>query len=372
LIWVADTIAALGRLSSWYRDQLRATVVAVTGSNGKTTTRAMIHHILSGRRRGRQAQKSFNNEIGVPLTLLSAEADDEYLVLEMGTNHPGEIAALAKTARPDIGVVVSIGPAHLEGLGSIAGVIEEKTSLFAHLRRGGLAVINRDCLDPAENVPGGEALSVVSFGESAEADVRLTAFEQRGGEIRFEYNGRFAVRMPVLGRHNAMNALAAVVVARRLGCADAEIAERLETFAPPEMRLERMRLGEVEVIFDAYNANPGSVAAALDVIDAMEAGGRRVLVIGDMGELGADSEWLHREVGQRVAASRIDVVVTVGKLAAAIAGACEGRKACHSFDNVDDAIAGMSDWLRDGDLVVFKGSRAMRLERIVEGMRGKC
>jgi UDP-N-acetylmuramoyl-tripeptide--D-alanyl-D-alanine ligase len=371
LIWVDDTVAALGRLASYYRDQIAATVIAVTGSNGKTTTRAMIHHVLSGRRRGGQAQKSFNNQIGVPLTLLSAEGDDEFLVLELGTNHPGEIAGLASMARPDMGVIVSIGPAHLEGLGNIEGVIREKTSLFKYVRKGGLAVVNRDCLSPADELPEGVTLPVVSFGESAEAHVRLTAFEQRGHGIRFQYNNRFEVQMPVLGRHNALNALAAVVVARRLGYTDEEIAARLATFSLPEMRLERMRLGDAEVLFDAYNANPASVIAALDVLDAMQVAGRRVLVIGDMGELGTGSETLHREVGRRVATMRIDALVMVGPRAGVIAEECADRMTQHRYADSNQAAERLGEWLRSGDLVVIKGSRAMKLERIVEALRGK-
>ncbi|UCG31834.1 MAG: UDP-N-acetylmuramoyl-tripeptide--D-alanyl-D-alanine ligase [Phycisphaerales bacterium] len=371
LVWVDDTVVALGRLASYYRDQIAATVIAVTGSNGKTTTRAMIHHVLSDRRQGRQAQKSFNNQIGVPLTLLSAEGNDEFLVLELGTNHPGEIGALASIARPEMGVVVSIGPAHLEGLGSIEGVIREKTSLFRHVRKGGLAVVNRDCLSPVDELPEGVKLPVVSFGESAEAHVRLTAFEQRAEGVRFQYNDRFEVDMPVLGRHNALNALAAVVVARRLGHSDEEIAARLGTFSAPEMRLERMRLGDVELIFDAYNANPASVIAALDVLDASEKSGRQVLVIGDMGELGADSEKLHREIGRRIATTCIDVLVTVGPRAAVIAEECADRITRHSYGNSNEAAGQSGEWLRSGDLVVIKGSRAMKLEKIVEALQGE-
>ena len=368
VVWVPDTMAALGELAAYYRNQIAATVIAVTGSNGKTTVREMIHQVLSGKRQGRQAPKSYNNQVGVPLTLLSAEGGDEFLVVELGTNHPGEIEALAELARPDIGVVASIGPAHLEGLGDLAGVVREKTSLFRRVRSGGLAVVNADGLDPSTDLPEGLDLNVVSFGESAGADVRLTAFTQEDAGIAFQYNGRFEVNMPVLGKHNAVNALAAVVVARRLSVSDAEIAERLSSFAPPQMRLQPMHLGEAEVVFDAYNANPASVTAALEVLEALETEGRRVLVLGDMGELGPTSESLHRAVGKRIAAARIDALVTVGPRAAVVAEECTPRIPCRHYTDAGAAAKAVKTWLRPGDLAMIKGSRVMKLERIVEAL----
>ena len=369
VICVPDTMTALGDLAAYYRRQIPATVIAVTGSNGKTTTRQMIHHVLAGRRRGRQAQRSFNNQVGVPLTLLSAEGADEFLVLELGSNHPGEIDALAALARPDMGVLVSIGPAHLEGLGDLGGVTREKTSLFRRVRPGGLAVVNSDCLDPSADLPEDINLNVVTFGETAGADVRLTRFAQKSRGIAFQYNGRFEVDMPVLGKHNALNALAVVVVARRLSVHDAEIAQRLSTFCSPEMRLQPLRLGQVEIIFDAYNANPASVAAALEVWDALPSTSRRVLVFGDMGELGPQSEALHRAIGKRIAAARMDALVTVGPLSRATAEQCPPRTPCHHYADASEAARHLETWLRPGDLVLIKGSRAMKLERIVAELR---
>ena len=372
LIWVRDTVAALGNLASYYRDQLVAVVVAVTGSCGKTTTREMIHHLLSQTRRGRQAIKSYNNHIGVPLSLLSAERNDEFLVLELGSNSPGEIDRLARLARPDVGVLVTVGPAHLEGLGSIKGVIREKTSLFRHVADGGLAVVNADCplgdLDP----PGARTLKLIRFGESPSADVRLTGFAQQPTGIRFEYNGHFEVTMPVLGRHNAVNALAAVVVAKRFGLSDSHIAERLGTFSPPRMRLERFSIGQAEIILDAYNANPASMSSAIDVLDALETDRRRVLVVGDMGELGEQSESLHRETGQRIATSRAQVLVAVGKWAGVVTEPCRPRITCHLYPDVASAAGAMDEWFKPRDLVMLKGSRVMNLETLVDRMRRRA
>jgi UDP-N-acetylmuramoyl-tripeptide--D-alanyl-D-alanine ligase len=371
IIWVRDTVQALGALASYHRDQIAATVIAVTGSNGKTTTREMIHHLLSGRFRGSQAPKSYNNQIGVPLTLLSAGSCDEFLVVELGSNRHGEIQALAKAARPDIGVIVSIGPAHLEGFGNITAVMREKTSLLKEIRPGGLAVLNTDCLKAGPDLPEHTHLKVISFGESPGADVRLTEFEQNQEGIRFQYNGRFDVSASIPGRHNAVNALAAVVVAKRFGMSDDDIAERLRTFRLPEMRLQRIGLGDVEVILDAYNANPSSVAAALDVLDAMQSGRRHVLVIGDMAELGAESEALHRSVGRRISTARVDVLVTVGRRSEAIAEECKGCMPTHTYEDTTAASEALDEWLKPGDLVMIKGSRTMMLETIVDKLRGR-
>jgi UDP-N-acetylmuramoyl-tripeptide--D-alanyl-D-alanine ligase len=368
-IMVRDTIEALGRLGAYHRRQLAATVIGVTGSNGKTTTRELIHHVLSGSRPGRQAPKSFNNQIGVPLTLLSPGAADEFLVVELGSNAPGEIQHLAELTEPDVGVLVSIGPAHLAGLGSIEGVAREKLSLFAHLRSGGLAVVPAD--EPLAKLepPKSGSRTVVRFGESANADIRMTAFRQRANGFDLQYNGRFDVHVPMLGRFNAMNALAAIVVARRFGLEHEQIGERLASFRGPAMRLERMMIGDVEVILDAYNANPASTQAALDVFDSMKTTRRRVVVLGDMGELGEDSKELHREIGLRLARSSVRSLVCIGKEARLAASRCGKAIRCHRFGDTEAAMDALDDWLEPGDLVLLKGSRSMRLERITEAMQ---
>ena len=368
-IMVQDTTEALGRLAAYHRRQLAATVIAVTGSNGKTTTRELIHHILTGSRPGRQAPKSFNNQIGVPLTLLSPDATDEFLVVELGSNAPGEIHHLAELTEPDVGVLVSIGPAHLAGLGSVEGVAREKLSLFAHLRSGGLAVVPAD--DPLARLepPKSGSRTVVRFGESENADIRMTAFRQCADGFELQYNGRFDVRVPMLGRFNAINVLAAIVVGRRFGLAHDQIAERLASFRSPAMRLERMMIGDVEVILDAYNANPASTEAALDVFDSIGTTRRRVVVLGDMGELGEQSRELHRGIGLRLARSSVRSLVCVGKQARLAASQCGKAIRCHRFADTEAAMDALDDWLEPGDLVLLKGSRVLRLERIVEAVQ---
>ena len=259
VISVDDTVTALGRLGAYHRWQVSADVIAVTGSNGKTTTKAMIAHVLSAQKRGRSALKSYNNHIGVPLTLLSSEADDEFLIVEVGTNRPGEIGQLGSLIAPDIGVITSVGAVHLEGLQDLDGVIAEKLSLLDRVRPGGLAVVNVDQPRVRDRLRSVSDLAIVSTGNDADADLRTERVSSNGDSISFSINGRFAVTMSIPGRHNAGNALAAFAVARRLGMSSEDIIRRLGTFELPEMRLQMQRRGQLTVINDCYNANPASM-----------------------------------------------------------------------------------------------------------------
>ncbi len=265
LIYVRDTMAALGRLAEWHRRRLPAAVVAVTGSNGKTTTKAMIAHLMARDRRVVASPKSFNNAIGLPLTVLSADLATDLLVCEIGSNAPGEIAALGRIASPDIAVIVTIGRTHLERLGSLEGVAAEKASLLGALARGGVGIINCDrpqLLAAARGYKGNR----ITFGADPHADLVLSDLETTARGIRFRVNRTDRVSLPLLGRHNAVNALAAIAVARRLGLSVSEAADRLSDFALPPMRLEKVRVGRITLINDAYNANPESMAAALEVL----------------------------------------------------------------------------------------------------------
>lgn len=372
LIAVNDTVAALGRMGAYHRRLLRCPVIAIVGSNGKTTTKAMVHHLLSERRQGRCSPKSFNNALGVPLTLLSAEAADEYLVVEIGTNAPGEVAQLARLAQPDMVVLTGVGEEHLEGLGDLEGVASEECSILRLLRPGGFAAVNIDApqVRPHLPVPG---VTATTFGWADDADLRVTAARYDAPWLHFELNGRFGYRLRLPGRHNASNAAGAIAVARRIGLEHAELGARLESFVAPPMRNELLEIGGVTIINDAYNANPRSAVAAFESLAALPARGRRIVVFGEMRELGPRSAELHREVAQRLAEMRVDHVLLVGAagewMSAVLGEATLFRPAVECCADVEVCGARLAELLQPGDVVLLKGSRAVGLERLIEPLR---
>ena len=368
VIGVSDTTEALGRLAAFHRDQCAAAVVGVTGSNGKTTTKRMIHHILSRRLTGTCSPKSFNNNVGVPLTLLAGGGGDDYVVCEIGSNAPGEIDALSKITRPDVAVITSVGETHLEKLGSLERVVIEKASILSHLKSDGLAVVwaDNELLGRAVKAYG---CRTVRFGLADDAELRLTACEANGRGQRFQVNGRLWVDLPAPGRHMATNALAALAVARRFGFDLADAAAALADFGGVEMRLQWIDCGAVTVLNDAYNANPASMLAAAQTLATLPAE-RRVLIAGDMRELGEASHELHLRTGRDAAGLGIDLLIGVGELGRYIAqGAAETGRAAEAFDTIEEATAAIGPLLRAGDVVLVKGSRAMRMERLVEEIR---
>ncbi len=372
LIRVDDPLTALGRLAAYHREQTSADVIAVAGSNGKTTTKAMIDHLLSERLRGRCSPRSFNNAIGVPLTLLAAEAADDYLVVEIGTNAPGEVRSLAALARPKLAVITCIGAEHLQRLDNLEGVAAEECSLLDELSAAGFAAINIDWPRIRDYLPRGN-LTVVTFGRSPEADLRITATRYESPWLHFEINARFAYRLRAPGAHNALNAAAAIAIARRLGFEHEQIAARLESFALPAMRSQVIEAGGLTLVNDAYNANPDSAAAAIAALEEMPARGRRVLVFGEMCELGAASERFHRQIAERLLESRIDLVVLVGPAAEMMGPVLAGERLfgprLHTCPDVPQAAALLAELLRPGDVAWFKASRAVGLERAVEDVR---
>ncbi|MGD8453107.1 MAG: UDP-N-acetylmuramoyl-tripeptide--D-alanyl-D-alanine ligase [Phycisphaerae bacterium] len=372
LIEVDDVVRALGRLAAYHRQLVSATLIAVVGSNGKTTTKSMITHVLAGRMSGRCSPKSFNNAIGVPLTLLSAEAADEFIVVEIGTSAPGEVAALATLARPDMAVLTCLAEEHLEGLGSLGGVAAEECSVFDQLSPGGFAAVNVDNALVRQYLPT-QGLTLATFGWTAEADIRLTAAQYESPWLRFTVNGRFDYRLRLAGKHNAVNACGAITVARRMGLDHAEIAGRLETFALPPMRNEVITMGGITLLNDAYNANPGSALAALDVLESLPAPGRRLVVFGEMCELGDQSAELHRRLARQLAGRRVDRVCLVGAAGAMMAeelkdAQLSGPRVVHCAD-VDACLSHLREELRDGDVLLLKASRAVGLDRLVEPLR---
>jgi UDP-N-acetylmuramoyl-tripeptide--D-alanyl-D-alanine ligase len=368
LMGVEDTRKALGELAGHYRRHLPASVIAVTGSNGKTTVKRMIHHILSQRLTGQASPKSFNNDIGVPLTLLSVEPNDDYVICEIGTNAVGEVLDLSRIAQPDVAVITQVSEAHLEGLGSIDRVAVEKASLLAPLGSDGIAIVRGD------NEPLARALAsyesrMIRFGAGDVCQLRLTGYELAEMGQRFQINDRTWVDLPLLGRHNAMNALAAIAVAQRFGFSQDDAAGALVDFSGVEMRLEPIDIGPVRVINDAYNANPASMVAAIEVVCDLPAH-RRVLVLGDMRELGPKEEMFHRELGQLIATGPADIVIGVGELGALIAEqASVGGAQTATYKTAGDIGTHLADMLEPGDLVLLKGSRSMGLDTLLGPLR---
>jgi UDP-N-acetylmuramoyl-tripeptide--D-alanyl-D-alanine ligase len=372
VIEVPDPLKALGRLAVFHSRQLSADVIAVVGSNGKTTTKALIDHILMGKLQGRCSPKSFNNAIGVPLTLLSAQAADDYLVVEIGTNAPGEVAALAALAQPSMAVITCICEEHLEGLGDLHGVAAEECSVLEHLASGGFAAVNVDWPPVREYLPERD-ITIVAFGRSEAADLRITETRYEAPWLHFTLNGRFAYRLRMAGAHNAVNAAGAVAIALRCGFDHQEIAQRLESFAALPMRTEVIRIGGIALVNDAYNANPESTIAAIETLEALPAAGRRIVVFGEMRELGARSAELHRRVGQRLRNSSVNRVLLVGAVRELMDDTLRSETLfgpqVDCCETVDDCREKLLHELRDGDVVLLKASRAVELDRLVEPLR---
>ncbi|HLT57529.1 MAG: UDP-N-acetylmuramoyl-tripeptide--D-alanyl-D-alanine ligase [Limnochordales bacterium] len=386
VIVVDDPLAALHRLARWYRDRLPARVVAVTGSNGKTTTKDMAAAILSARWATRKSEGNYNNEVGLPLAILAAPADVEALVLEMGMRGPGQIRQLAAIARPDVGVVTNVGPVHLELLGSLERIALAKQELVEALPRDGWAVLNGD--DPrvramARRCAGQVLLYGVETGSKAPGaglDLWASAVESRGLDgiaFTLHWQGQSArVTVPVPGRHQVYNALAAAGAALALGGDLEGVVQGLAAFAhhASAMRLEiRRRADGVRVINDAYNASPASMAAALVLLREVH-GARRVAVLGDMLELGPWSEAAHEEVGRQAAEAGVDWLVAVGQwratvIAAAVAAGlpAERTAACPDAAAAADRVAAL---VEPGDVVLIKASRGLALERVAQRLLG--
>ena len=368
---VTDTLDALGDLAAARRRRLRAKVVGITGSNGKTTTKEMIAAVLAAS--GAKVAKNVGNEnnlVGVPKTFFRIAGDEEFVVVDMGMNHAGEIWRLAEIARPDVGVLTNVGPAHLEGLGSIGNVAAAKGELALAMPRSSTLVANVSDARVAAIAEGfpGRTLHAANGGP-----VRLLGSESLapgGQRLTLEIDGRrVETALCAVGAHNATNALLAATVGVAFGLPPEAIAEGLASFVPPPMRLEIVRLASGAVVWnDAYNANPASVDAALAAL-AVEPAERRIAVLGEMWELGSEAARWHREIGRHAAEWKVDWVVAVGRLAEEmVAGARETglppsrTDACGS---PEAAAALLTGELRDGDLVLVKGSRAARLETLV-------
>ena len=363
----ASSERALVAWATAHRARLNRTrVVGVTGSVGKTTTTRLIDAALSTSRRGRASIKSYNNRLGVSLTVLNATSNLDYLVCEMGMNAAGEIAELAEIARPTIGVITAIGRAHIEALGSIEAIAREKAQVYRTLGRDDVAIgpAATPTLDP--HWPAG--VRRVLVGEHTDATVRISSIDASSDRVSFELADGARFIVPIAGGHNAHHAAIAVAVAREFGIDDDSIAEGLARVAPPEGRLTIRQVGSVTIIDDAYNASPESMYAAITTLCQHPTSGRRIAILGDMLELGAHSEAVHREIGKRLASeTAIDRCVLIGTAMAHAADAMGSRAALRLADTEEDgAIERAVEHVAPGDVVLVKASRGLRLERVVD------
>lgn len=367
-VLVENVETALGDLASAVRAQRHARVIGITGSNGKTTVKTLTASILSLHGRTHATQGSLNNEIGLPLTLLSMPADTEYAVLEMGAGKPGDIAYLAAIARPDIGLVNIIAPAHLERMGSVEVVAETKGAMYQALPADGTAIINAD--DAFAGFFAGLAAGrrTLRFGLEHKADVGADVVEERADGSLFLLStphGDGEVNLALPGRHNVMNALAAASIALALDVPLATIVAGLERARAVPGRLRRIPTAKGwTLIDDSYNANPSSMAAAIDTLAL--ARGERWLVIGDMAELGPDERALHAAVGARAKAAGIERLYAVGPLSALAADAF-GAGGEH-FGDKAALIAGMTAAIRSGVTCLVKGSHSAGMAAVVAAL----
>jgi UDP-N-acetylmuramoyl-tripeptide--D-alanyl-D-alanine ligase len=372
-ILVEDTTRALGRLAAWHRAKFPVPVVAITGSIGKTTAKELTAAVMATRFNVLKPASSFNNQWGLPLTLLRLTSEHQAAVVELGTNQRGEIAALAAIASPTVGVVTVVAPVHTEFLGSIDGVREEKAALVRALRADGIAVLNADDARVA-SMARDCAGRVVTYGVAPTATVRAVG-EVIDGEtgLRFalEVAGR---RVPVAltlgGRHNVTNALAAAAVGVALKLDLEDVARGLGEARAAARRGQWVVAGDVTILDDTYNASPTSVRAALQMLSARRRGRRAVVVLGDMLELGAMTDEAHREMGREVAALPADEFVGIGRAAALAVEAARtaGIAEAYHAKSYDDAVAHLVKRLAPGDVVLVKGSRGMRMERVVDAL----
>ncbi|MCA9053885.1 MAG: UDP-N-acetylmuramoyl-tripeptide--D-alanyl-D-alanine ligase [Planctomycetaceae bacterium] len=374
LIAVDDPLAALWQLAAWNRDQADALRIAVTGSVGKTTTRHMLHTVLSRRFAGIESPENYNNHIGVPLSLLQLDSTHEFAVLETAASRLGEIDRLARLIAPEIGLLTAIAPAHLEHFRSLEAICRAKGELLESLPASGIAVLNGD--DPlVRRLARRAPCRVILAGEEIQNDVVATRVKVNDRRLRFRV-GATEFQLPAVGRHHLNSALLSIAVAREIGLTDSEISAGLKDFVPMHGRCEKTSIGPWTVIDDSYNASPASMVAACETLRDWQDARRRVLVVGDMLELGEHSSEFHAQLGELVADCQFNLLIAVGPQAGSVTAnarshgmdpGCLG--ACSDFDT---AYILLDCWLEPGDVILVKGSRGMHMEQVVEHLRKRA
>jgi len=379
---VGDTLRALGDLAHYRRELLAPKVLAITGSNGKTTTKEMVAAILAQGQldgqalRGRvlKTEGNFNNLVGLPLTLLRLTKKHRVAVVELGTNHAGEIQRLAEIADPDIGLITTVAAAHLEGLHSLAGVAREKGALYRSVRRGGTIAVNLD--DPWVRRLGakfsGKKLTYGAAGQLRARSLRVRAAQ--GMDFELHHGGqKVRIRLNYLGRHNVTNALGAAALALAAGVGLPAVRRGLARARPFAMRMQRESWHGIGVVNDSYNANPGSMQAALETLALIGGRGKKFAVLGDMFELGKHSGKEHRELGRLAAHAKIHQLYLLGEQArqvrrGALSAGMKSHQVILAADHLDVARR-LREQLRRGDWLLVKGSRGMKMEKVLQELK---
>ncbi len=382
VLQVDDTQQALEQWARCKRRRFTGSVIAVTGSVGKTTTRQMIHTVLQSRLKGTASPRNFNNQWGVPLSMLSIEADHDYAVLELGANRAGEISTLAELCGPKVGVITQLGDAHLSGFGSRQGVAEAKAELLAALPASGQAVLADDSW--LRIVSARCAAPITWIGTGPQCDLRAIEIQSRQGKLEFQVvcgkecnrDGRAAVRfsIPVWGRHHVLAALAAIAVGRMMGFDLEPIAAALTTYQAVPMRCEVTEIRGATIINDTYNSNPTAMRAALELLRDFDAAGRRIVICGDMAELGPQAIAFHWQIGKDIVQiGGAELVIACGRFARHVTAGARStglvRARTVPCDTLEDALPLVGQAVMPGDIVLVKGSRVMAMERVIDALK---
>ncbi|WP_431309017.1 UDP-N-acetylmuramoyl-tripeptide--D-alanyl-D-alanine ligase [Halalkalibacter lacteus] len=373
LIYVEDTLFALQDLAKNYLASIPVKVVGITGSNGKTTTKDMVTSVLATTYKVQKTEGNYNNHIGLPLTILGLKEDTEMAVLEMGMSARGEIELLSTIAKPEAAIITNIGESHLQDLGSREGISEAKFEITAGLQENGTLVIHGDeplLTEKVVNIP----FHVITFGSSEANDYYPIEIQQKSNGTYFTMNGKGENEffIPVLGKHNINNALSAIAIAKQFGVSIPDIKKGLETIKITGMRTELIQGKDgVTIINDAYNASPTSMRAAIELLQDLKDYGKKIVVLGDMLELGDNEETFHYEIGKGIDTGKINYVFTFGELGKKVA---EGAKVNFSenqvlaYDDKQALITKLKEVVEEGDVVLVKGSRGMKLEEVVNAL----
>ena len=370
VILVEDTTAALQKLAESYRHQLDMKVIGITGSNGKTSTKDILAGILSQHYVTQKTMGNFNNEIGVPLTLLSLSENVEAAVVEMGMENLGELSFLTNMVKPDIAIITNVGCAHLENLGSMENIAKAKVEIVEGLNDHGLLIYNGDqkLLDDAvkaKMIPG--TIRIKTFGKEQPCDGFVDHIRQDETGVSFSLNTEHVYHLDMIGKHNACNAAAAILAAKALGLSDEEIQRGLHSIEKTGLRNELVRIKQALILNDSYKSNPNSALAAMDTMEEFDYD-YKIAVLGDMLELGDTSDMIHYTLGKDLVAYQVNEVLTIGEMARYIAQGARDHTQAHvqQFETKEELLAYLLPYLDKNCMILVKGSRGMKLDEVVE------